>query len=484
MTTSYTGNNLIPLNALPTTNGITQSFFVNIANSGPATYAPDGLSAAPIFGLGGKELQGNEMVAGGIATLVSYIGPLLNSGALCWVLFDGIGSAVQVGTGIATQHAATVLQAQTGGLQYVADTGTANSYVIAPSVPVTSLTDNQPFWIKVKTSNTGASTLATSGLTAYPVLGSANLPLQGGELVAGGRALVIWNASLSSYVLIGCTGGALQVASATQGQQAATLAQINSIGTSGVRGLLGNANPSSPATKFDFTTTSRTFRNPTSGSIFTSYNTSIITVDAGLAGPTLNGRDQAAAFSAGSWIYLYALSNGSGSEGGIFSANPPLTGPTALAGYPNSVFITALYWTGAAIRLVVVRGNFVYEGQQIQFGSYGNTGGAEVSISLATVCPPIASRIKARINSLISTNSGGGGTASARYRFISGFDAKEIPLGMPVANATAYDNEEVEFPNVGQTLFLVFILTSGAPNLSEILTNIKSIGYAVPNGDS
>jgi hypothetical protein len=100
--------------ALPTTNGVMQVFRASVTNPGDATYAPDGLAVAPIFGLGGQMLQGNEIVAGGNVTLVSYIGPLLNSGSLCWVLLACDGGAEQVGP--ATQSKQAVQLAQLTGL--------------------------------------------------------------------------------------------------------------------------------------------------------------------------------------------------------------------------------------------------------------------------------------------------------------------------------------------------------------------------------
>lgn len=111
MTTSYTATNQVAMNALPTANGIIQKFLANATNSGAATFAPDGLAAAPIFGLGGQALQGNEIVANGIATVISYIGPLLNSGALCWVLIDCVGGAQQVAAATQSNHAMQLGQA-------------------------------------------------------------------------------------------------------------------------------------------------------------------------------------------------------------------------------------------------------------------------------------------------------------------------------------------------------------------------------------
>src|SRR5450830_1417315 len=105
MTTAYTAVNNVPFAALPNINGVVQNFSASTTNVADATFAPDGLSAAPIFGLGGQQLQGNEIVAGGIATVVSYIGPLLNSGALCWVLLESDGGTQQVANATASLHA-------------------------------------------------------------------------------------------------------------------------------------------------------------------------------------------------------------------------------------------------------------------------------------------------------------------------------------------------------------------------------------------
>lgn len=103
--------NAVPMTALPTVSGVVQTVAVKITNTGASTYSPDGLAARPIFGLGGAALQGGELVANGIATLVSYVGPLLNSGALCWVLFECIGGAQQVAPATQSQHAMQLGQA-------------------------------------------------------------------------------------------------------------------------------------------------------------------------------------------------------------------------------------------------------------------------------------------------------------------------------------------------------------------------------------
>jgi hypothetical protein len=111
MTTAYTVTNLVPMTALPTTTGVAQTFLVNASNPADATFAPDGLAAAPVYGPGGQLLQGGEMVANGVATLKSYIGSLLNSGALCWVLSDCTSAALQVAPASQSRHSAQLAQA-------------------------------------------------------------------------------------------------------------------------------------------------------------------------------------------------------------------------------------------------------------------------------------------------------------------------------------------------------------------------------------
>ncbi|MCA8242819.1 hypothetical protein [Burkholderia sp. AU32262] len=103
--------NAVPMTALPTVSGVVQTIAVKVTNTGASTYSPDGLASRPIFGLGGVALQGGEMVANGIATLVSYVGPLLNGGALCWVLFECVGGAQQIAPATQSQHAMQLGQA-------------------------------------------------------------------------------------------------------------------------------------------------------------------------------------------------------------------------------------------------------------------------------------------------------------------------------------------------------------------------------------
>ncbi|WP_175795976.1 hypothetical protein [Burkholderia anthina] len=114
---AYVAANPVPMTALPTATGMTQTIRIANKNTGPSTYAPDGLSAAPIYGMGGFVLQGGELVANGVATLMSFVDPLLNSGSLCWVLINCVGGAQQVSQATGSNQTIQLSQllAQTNG---------------------------------------------------------------------------------------------------------------------------------------------------------------------------------------------------------------------------------------------------------------------------------------------------------------------------------------------------------------------------------
>jgi hypothetical protein len=108
------------------------------------------------------------------------------------------------------------------------DTGAANAYVVAFTPALSAPVPYAPFWVKIKTANTGASTMNATG-TVEPLVGGAHLALQGGELVANGNALIYWNPTLASgagsYVLMFCSGAPVQVAPGTESEHAAQLGQ-------------------------------------------------------------------------------------------------------------------------------------------------------------------------------------------------------------------------------------------------------------------
>ena len=116
-------------------------------------------------------------------------------------------------------------EVQKNAARYGFDTGAANTAVVTYLPTITSLTDGMVLFFTAAAANTGAMTLNVNGLGAKPLLGTAQVALQGGEVAPGGRCIVMWHAANNSFVLIDCTGAARQVGPATKSQHAMQLGQ-------------------------------------------------------------------------------------------------------------------------------------------------------------------------------------------------------------------------------------------------------------------
>ncbi len=113
---------------------------------------------------------------------------------------------------------------------YAAATGTANAITVDYAPAISELVDSMGVLrFAAVHNNTGAVTFSPNELPAKPVLGLAALPLQGGEIVAGGRCLVMYSQALDAWLLLASTGGALQVADATASHHAITFGQLQAM---------------------------------------------------------------------------------------------------------------------------------------------------------------------------------------------------------------------------------------------------------------
>lgn len=85
---------------------------------------------------------------------------------------------------------------------YVVDTGSANAYAIAPTPAITAYADGQIFVFKAINANTTASTLAVNGLTAKAIRKAYNVALVSGDILAGQRVLVIYDAANDFFQML------------------------------------------------------------------------------------------------------------------------------------------------------------------------------------------------------------------------------------------------------------------------------------------
>lgn len=88
------------------------------------------------------------------------------------------------------------------------------------------------FQITISNTNTGAATFTPNETifpTPRPILGQNLAALQGGELFATGRALLMYRAASNDYQLVFCAGGKVQGSNATANNQFTTLSQVQSL---------------------------------------------------------------------------------------------------------------------------------------------------------------------------------------------------------------------------------------------------------------
>jgi hypothetical protein len=110
-TNAYTAVNSPPLVAGTWVDGVVQQVKIAHANTGASTYAPDGLTAIPIYGLGLQPLQGGELALNGTAVLMRATIPGVNSGNPIAVLMECAGGAQQIAPATQSQHAVQMAQA-------------------------------------------------------------------------------------------------------------------------------------------------------------------------------------------------------------------------------------------------------------------------------------------------------------------------------------------------------------------------------------
>ncbi|WP_230964661.1 hypothetical protein [Burkholderia cepacia] len=215
--------------------------YYNSANPSQALNGPGGSgSTQPTRRAGQVSLQ---LLAGTAATTGTQTTPAVTAGYIgLWVVTVANGASSITSGNIAPYPGQPILPSsvlasiQNGNLSYAVATGTANAHTIALTPALTSRVDGMMIRYKAPAANTGAVTL-NDGVGTANVLGANHSALQGGEYIANGDAFVVWNSSISggSYILLECTGGAVQVPPATQSQHAPQMSQV-----AGVVGAMRN----------------------------------------------------------------------------------------------------------------------------------------------------------------------------------------------------------------------------------------------------
>lgn len=260
---------------------------------------------------------------------------------------------------------------------------------------------------------------------------------------------------------------------------------ISNTGYSRVLAQTGANNTGTPNTQYDFSAEAVVLRNPSTGSLVVRTTTGTVTNNVSTAGPTANGRDQAGAFSASSWIHFYWIWNGT-TLATVSSTSAPPTGPTLPSGYTHWAYITAIRFDGSsALMRTLVRGSDVFydivaggttrvllDGQATSFTTIANT---------ATVIPPNA--MSAHLVGIISANHNVVGAAfAAQFRPLNRtMTTANLNTVTATTSSTYQARNSFTFP-LGDTSGIQYLINA-APATSGGVT-VDVVGYKIQNGDS
>ncbi|MDQ7978707.1 hypothetical protein QYH69_15760 [Paraburkholderia sp. SARCC-3016] len=193
---AYTAVNTPPLSALPST-GYVQRVNIAHANTGASTYAPDGLTAKPIYGLGLQPLQGGELPVG-VAVLMYLVQSSVNSGNGAWIIIESLGGAQQIAPATASNQAASLgqipgLTGQSVNLKISQPTASTSLTVTADVIIVTDPTTGISYQVK----NVNLTIVSTA-------TGANGWDLAAGPTSGGFGALyLIYNPTTNTAALLG-----------------------------------------------------------------------------------------------------------------------------------------------------------------------------------------------------------------------------------------------------------------------------------------
>ncbi len=237
-------------------------------------------------------------------------------------------------------------------------------------------------------------------------------------------------------------------------------------------------NAGTPNTQFDLTADVVVLRN-SSNHVVVRYAPGTVTNNVSTAGSAANGRDQAGAFSASSWIHFYWIWNGT-TLATLSSTVAPTTGPTLPATYTHWAYCGAVRFdSGSALVKTRFRGSWAFYEGRINILSSGSAT-TETAVDISSVVPPNALECQTEIVGDNISDAVGTLTLTQLFRVISGsnFYALQTQLsGLGLSAATLTPGAVVRFPNVAQNFYYLNTNTAGTGRLT-----VTFHGYANPNG--
>lgn len=221
------------------------------------------------------------------------------------------------------------------------------------------------------------------------------------------------------------------------------------------------------------------------GTPYVARNVGAFDVDSATAGPTAGGRDQAAAFSTGADVHLYAIRSGATVTGILSATGPSGAGPALPTTYTHYAYLATykLFSGNTTLPLHRACGDFIaYEGRQTVLSSGAST--TEAAVSVTSVVPTAAISYDLQSDIITVTTDGSGQlNVSCTVKLTSGatYWAPVVAVlsGLGTSATTALPAGQAKtLPVVGTGFLYDWDVTTGSgPELTMSVT-----GYRVPNG--
>lgn len=178
------------VNLDPAVTALTDQLFISMnANHSNFTATP----TLKVNGTPAKTITtaaGDELIAGDILLGVNYL--------FSYNLESDTFQLINPSLSIANSYLV-----QKNYFNFAPDIGTANAYIAnLPFAPLAILVNGVSALIEIANTNTGASTLALNGSAATPIVTSAGLVLQAGQLVAGQIAEFVYSEPYNAWMLV------------------------------------------------------------------------------------------------------------------------------------------------------------------------------------------------------------------------------------------------------------------------------------------
>jgi hypothetical protein len=296
----------------------------------------------------------------------------------------------------------------------------------------------------------------------------------GADFSAAAQGVILYFSALGvlSALTPGTSGQFLKTLGAAANPAWAT------VQASGTVGSLGQNSVVASNTTMTLDAAAVRLRNSDS-EIVVRYNPGSLTNTVTTAGPAAGGRDQAGAFSAGSWIHFYWIWDGS-TLSSVSSATAPPTGPTLPTNYTHWAYAGAVRFNGSS-QLVPTRitGNTAYYNAKQNLVTDG-TSTSESSNSLADTMPPVALAVLANVNARVAVGTAGGRRDSElKLMHTTGSTYASIKLSLILNSSSCSAGGMFQLPNTSNVLIYDWDVDADA---STPEVDIDIMGYILPNG--